>query len=153
MIEPEPLPLSAKTPSNGVRIRWRSLSDGFIVSFLITGPTLLASLVLRDQREPAWKGLIVVAAVGLLIGGGVAGRYRRRRSGALLQGAALGFLTSTIVLVANLVRVLMLGKGLSTHSVALWLGIELESVALGAVGALLGRWWYLRSRRSKPVAK
>jgi hypothetical protein len=143
-----PLP-SVNAPGKPARLRWHSLSDGFIVSFVLTGPTLLAALVLRDQREALWKALLVLAGLGILVGGAVAGRYRRRSRGALAQGATLGVLTVTVILVANLVRVLVASKGTSGATLGLWAGIEVGSLVIASVGALAGRSLYLRARKRK----
>jgi hypothetical protein len=149
----EPASPETSAPGKPARLRWRSLSDGFIVSFVIMGPTLLAGLVLRDQRQSAWKILLVLAGLGIFLGGAIAGRYRRRSTGALAQGVTLGVMTATAVLVANLVRVLVAGTSISGTTLVLWVGIEVGSVVIAAVGALVGRSLYLRSRKRKVLPK
>jgi hypothetical protein len=144
-----------RPPAPGVpaRLHWRSLSDGILVCFLTAAPALFAAFVLRDQREPVWIILLLIAAGGFLVGGAVAGRHRRLARGAMSQGAMCGLLAATVIVIANAVRTVMLGHGLSPRTLALWLGVEVAAVVVAAVGARIGRRLYLRSRRRKAVLK
>ena len=107
----------------------------------------MAALILRDQHQPAWKALLVLAALGFLAGGAVAGRHRRKRAGALWQGAVLGGLTVLVILVANAVRVGVVGDRVAFHTVGLWVGIGASSIVIASIGAVIGRNRYLHSRR------
>ena len=120
-----------------------------MVSLVICGPTLFASLILRDQHERSWPLLLVVAGMGFLLGGGVAGRHRRLRRGSIAQGVALGLMIATATLLANLVRTLVLAKGVTLSTAGLWVGVELGSVLLASSGALIGRRRFWRSRKRK----
>jgi H+/Cl- antiporter ClcA len=146
-MDAEQLASENRASGHPTRIRWRSLSDGLIVSFLITGPSLMAALIVRDQRDSVWRLLLIVAALGLFIGGAIGGRDRRTRAGALWQGAVVGALTSTVILVANVVRILVLAKGISVHTFGLWVGIEVGSVLVASCGAAYGRYRYRRRER------
>jgi hypothetical protein len=130
-------------------LHWRSLSDGLLVSLVICGPTLFASLILRDQHEQRWALPLLVAAVGFLVGGAIAGRHRRLRRGSMAQGVALGLMIATAILLANLVRTLVLAKGVTFSTASLWVAVEFGSVLLASIGALIGRRRFWRSRKRK----
>ena len=140
-------------PSMPARLHWRSLGDGIFVSLLISGPTLLASFILRDQREHVWPYLLVIAAGGFALGGAIAGRHRRAKRGAIYQGAFLGFLTSSVIVLSDVIRCLVLVKGFSGWTFGLWFGVEVGSVFFASVGALMGRSMYMRSRKRRSSAK
>jgi hypothetical protein len=116
---------------------------------VISGPTLFASLILHDQRDRGWYAPLLVTGIGFVVGGGIAGRYRRTPKGALYQGAAVGLLTATVIVFADIVRRLVLAKTLHGHTILGLVAIEAASVVASVVGALIGRSMYLRSRRRK----
>ena len=76
----------AVSPGTPVRLHWRSLSDGALVCFLITAPSLFAGFILRDQRMRVWVLMLPVAAAGFFLGGAIAGRHRRARGGSRGSG-------------------------------------------------------------------
>jgi hypothetical protein len=122
------------------------------VCFLIAGPALLASFILRDQRERSWVPLLVVGALGFLIGGAIAGRHRRTKRGAIEQGVGVAILTASVIVLADIIRCLVLGKGFSLSTLGLWIGVEVGSIILASIGGLIGRNRYLRSRMKKASA-
>jgi hypothetical protein len=140
---------STSAPGGSPRLRWSSLSDGLIIGFLLSGTTVFAALILRAQHEHAWKDLLLVAAVGFVVSGAVAGRHRRSRKGAMTQGCAVGFLLATAAILAAALRYLALGTSVSSNTWKVWVGIEVAAVIVSTLGALLGRRMYLRSRRRK----
>jgi hypothetical protein len=142
----QPLTPSA-SPGHPARLHWRSLSDGILICFLSAAPSLFAGFILRDQREEVWTLMLLVAAAGFLVGGAIAGRHRRAARGAIAQGVVCGFLTATVIVVANAMRTAVLGNGISTHTLVLWLGVEAGAVIIAAIGALIGRHRHLRARR------
>jgi hypothetical protein len=144
---------AAVSPGPPALLHWRSLGDGLLVGFLIAGPTLYASFVLRDQRERVWMPILVIAAVGLLVGGAIAGRHRRTPRGALTQGVVVGFVTATVIVIADIIRHAALGRGISSHTVGLWLGVEVGAVLIAGLGGLIGRIRYLRSRKKRAGLK
>ncbi len=139
-------PAGPGPPGPPTPLRWRSLGDGLLVSFLIAGPTLLAAFILRDQRLGGWIVLLPIAVAGVLVGGAIAGRHRRARRGAVRQGVVCGLLPATAIVLADGIRTSVLGQGLSTHTVALWVGVEVGSMVVAAIGALIGRRLLVRSR-------
>ncbi len=141
-----PISGSSRLPTN---LRWRSLSDGILVSFLVAGPSLLAAFILRDQRQKAWVALLGLAALGYLLGGAVAGRHRRAARGAVAQGVVCGLLTTTVIVIADVIRTAVLRHGISTHTLELWAGVEVGAMVVAAVGALIGRRLFIRSRVRK----
>jgi hypothetical protein len=138
-------------PGKPLLLHWRSLSDGLLVAFVIVAPSLFAGLVLRDQRVKSWSALLLITAVGLLIGGAIAGRHRRAGKGAITQGVAVGLLTTGLTLVASIIRTLVLNKGVTGKTVGLWLGVEVGAIIVAAIGGLIGRRLYLRSRQKKSL--
>jgi hypothetical protein len=138
-------------PGEAARLHWRSLSEGILVGYLTAAPVLFACFILRDQREGIWIVLLPIAGAGFLIGGAIAGRHRRLARGAMRQGEICGLLTATVIVVANAIRAVVLGHGISPLTVLLWLSVEGAAVFVAAVGARIGRRRYLRSRRRKAV--
>jgi hypothetical protein len=140
-------------PGTPALLHWRSLGDGLLVSFLIAAPSLYASFILRDQREGSLKPILLIAAVGLLVGGGIAGRHRRMPKGAATQGVVVGLLTASVIVIADIIRHAALGKGFSAHTVGLWLGVEVGALLIATLGGLMGRFRYLRSRKKRSGSK
>jgi hypothetical protein len=140
---------SSAHPGAPARLHWRSLSDGLLLSFVISGPTLFASLILHDQREHGWYAPLVLTEIGFVLGGAIAGRHRRTPRGAVYQGATVGFLTTTVIMFADVVRRLVLSKGVRLHTFEGLVAIWAVSIVVATVGALVGRWLYLRSKRRK----
>jgi ABC-type antimicrobial peptide transport system permease subunit len=84
-----------------------------------------------------------------VVAGGVAGRHRRTRKGALAQGCAVGLLLATAVITATALRYLVLGASVSASTGQVWIAAAVTAVIAAAAGGLLGRRAYLRSRRRK----
>jgi hypothetical protein len=149
MSDDQDLAIPAPAPGARLLLHWRSLSDGLLISFIISAPTLFAALVLRDQRSKHWYGFLALAAIGFLIGGVIAGRHRRALRGAAMQGIALGFFIATIVLLANLVRDLSLSHHITSRSLELWVGIEVGAMMVAIIGSVVGRRIYRSIRKKK----
>lgn len=99
------------------------------------------------------KPILLIAAVGLLVGGGIAGRHRRMPKGAATQGVVVGLLTASVIVIADIIRHAALGKGFSAHTVGLWLGVEVGALLIATLGGLMGRFRYLRSRKKRSGSK
>lgn len=130
-------------------LHWRSLSDGLLVAFIVAGPSMLAVVDLRGRAGRAWLLPAVIAGVGLLVGGGIAGRHRRLSSGAVAQGAATGLPVSVTLVLADLLYRLVVGQPIKASVGGYWLAGIVGAVVLSVVGGLIGRWLFLRSVRRR----
>jgi hypothetical protein len=128
-------------------IHWHSLSDAILFTLVIAGPTMLWEEVWRgqpmiDQQSNLWMVPAVIVTATYFAGGAIAGRHRRRPWGAMVQGMALAIPTSVILVIVDLARRLVLGKGLPLGVVGLWLAAIAGTVVIAVLGALFGRWLY-----------
>jgi uncharacterized membrane protein len=151
------LPRTEGTPSDsrplGRRrtIHWHSLGDAMVLTLLVAGPTMLWEEVgqgrpMIDQPGSLWLVPAAIVSVTYFVGGAIAGRHRRRPRGALIQGVALAVSTSSIFVVVDVVRRVMLGNNQSVAVAELWLGAMGATVVVAGLGALSGRWLYIRRR-------
>ena len=141
-------------PGGSQLVHWRSLSDAILFTLIVVGPTMLWEEMWRgqpmiDQRGDLWVAPAVIAGLAYFIGGSIAGRHRRRRSGAVIQGIALAVPTSIVLIIADIGRRIVLSKGLSLTVVGLWFGAIISTILIATLGALFGRWAYLRSRKRR----
>jgi multisubunit Na+/H+ antiporter MnhB subunit len=102
-----------------------------------------------DQSGDLWLAPAAIAAAAYFIGGAIAGRHRRRPTGALIQGVALAVPTSIVLIIADFGRRLVLSKGLPLPVVGLWIAAIAATIVIASVGALFGRWAYVRSRKRR----
>jgi lysylphosphatidylglycerol synthetase-like protein (DUF2156 family) len=131
----------ARSPFN---LHWRSLSDGLIFALVIGGPCLLATEGLHDRVGKVWVVPLVIAALGFLVAGAIAGRHRRRPGGAALQGIAVALPVAVLLVLTDLLYRLISGRPIDGHVAALLVGAIVGAVLLAIVGALCGRGLYLR---------
>jgi len=141
-------------PGGSQLVHWRSLSDAILFTLIVVGPTMLWEEMWRgqpmiDQSGDLWVAPAVIAGLAYFIGGSIAGRHRRRPRGAVIQGIALAVPTSIVLIIADVGRRIVLSKGLSLTVVGLWLGAIVATIVIATLGALFGRWAYLRSRRRR----
>ena len=148
-------PESKRIPPGGSPlIHWRSLSDAILFTLIVVGPTMLWEEMWRgqpmiDQSGDLWVAPAVIAGLAYFVGGSIAGRHRRRPSGAVIQGVALAVPTSIVLIIADVGRRIVLSKGLSLQVVGLWFGAIVATIVIATLGALFGRWAYIRSRRRR----
>jgi hypothetical protein len=135
---------------------YRALSDAFLFTLIISGPVLLWEELWRgqpmiDQPGDLWLVPAVITVAAFFIGGAIAGRHRRRRTGALIQGVALAVPVSLLLIVADIGRRLDLHRPFTLPVAGLWLYALLGTVVISSLGALYGRRRYLkkRARRKK----
>jgi hypothetical protein len=130
-------------PPDGFR-HWQSLSDGFLVSFVIVGPTFLFEELWRgrpmiDQGGATWMIPAVIMGIGFFAGGRVAGRNRSSRRGAFSQGLVVAALTLILIFLADMIRRLILTEGLTWQVLAIWLACVFGALVVGGVGGVSGR--------------
>jgi hypothetical protein len=131
---------------------WRSLSDGFLVSLVVVGPTFLVEELWRgkpliDQGGIWWVIPGAIMAVGFFVGGVIAGRHRQHRKGAFNQGVLVAALTLSLLLVADVIRRLVLVNGLNLGVLKLWLASIAAALLVGGLGGLTGRRRTLMARK------
>ena len=102
-----------------------------------------------DQSGDLWVVPTLIVGFTYFVGGSIAGRHRRRPSGAVVQGVALAVPTSIVLIIADLGRRIVLTKGLSLTVVGLWFAAIATTIVIASLGALFGRWVYIRSRRRR----
>jgi len=143
-------------PGGRQALHYRALSDAYLFTLLISGPALLWEELWRgqpmiDQPGHLWVVPTIITVAAFFIGGTIAGRHRRRRTGALLQGVALALPVSLLLIIADVGRRLYLHRPFTLPVAGLWLYALLGTLVISAVGALYGRRRYLkkRARRKK----
>jgi hypothetical protein len=143
-------------PGAGQALHYRSLSDAYLFTLVISVPTLLWAELWRgqpmiDQPGHLWVVPMVITVAAFFIGGVIAGRHRRRRTGALVQAVALAVPVSLLLIVADVGRRLDLHRGFTLSVAGLWLYALVGTLAISSLGALYGRRKYLkkRARRKK----
>ncbi len=137
------------TARRASRLHWRSLSDGLLVALLVCGPALLATEGLRHRVGRTWLIPAVIGIIGMGVAGAVAGRHRRRPTGALLQGLAVGLPVSILLVLADVLYRLISNNPLSGRTAAAWVGAVAGAVVVACLGALVGRAVYLRRWRQR----
>jgi Na+-driven multidrug efflux pump len=120
------------------------LGDGFLVCLVIVGPTFLFEELWRgrpmiDQPGALWLLPAVLMGIGFFVGGRVAGRNRRARTGAFSQGILVAGLTLGLIFVADMIRRLVLAQPLTWGVVAIWLACAAAALLAGGIGGINGR--------------
>lgn len=143
-------------PGGHQALHYRSLSDAYLFTLVVSVPTLLWAEMWRgqpmiDQPGHLWLLPMVITVAAFFIGGAIAGRHRRRRTGALVQAIALAVPVSLLLIVADIGRRLDLHRGFTLPVAGLWLYSLVGTVAISGLGALYGRRRYVkkRARRKK----
>jgi uncharacterized membrane protein len=151
MARAERAPRDSLPPGRRRTIHWHSLSDAIVLTLVVAGPTMLWEEVgqgrpMIDQPGSLWLVPAAIVTVTYFLGGAIAGRHRRRPGGALIQSLALAVSTSSIFVVVDIVRRVMLGNNQSVAVAELWLTAMGATVVVAGIGALSGRWLYIRRR-------
>ncbi|HEX3794005.1 MAG TPA: hypothetical protein VHV57_05865 [Acidimicrobiales bacterium] len=123
---------------------WRSLSDGFLVSLIVVGPTFLVEEMwggkpLIDRSGAVWVIPAAIMALGFFAGGRVAGRHRRNAKGAFNQGVLVAALTMPLIFIADLVRRAVLSQSITVEVLAIWVGALAAATLVGGLGGISGR--------------
>jgi hypothetical protein len=149
-------PRDGFAPESAQRLHYRALSDAFLFTLVISGPVLLWEELWRgvpmiDQPGDLWLVPAVITVAAFFIGGAIAGRHRRRRTGALIQGVALAVPVSLLLIIADIGRRLDLHRPFTLPVAGLWLYALVGTVVISSLGSLYGRRRYLkkRARRKK----
>jgi hypothetical protein len=132
------------TQRTGSFRHWQSLSDGFLLSIIIVGPTFLFEELWRgrpmiDQGGAYWMIPAILMALGFFVGGRVAGRNRRSHGGAFTMGVVSAALTLILIFLADMVRRIILVQGLSWQVVAIWIACSFGALVTGGLGGMHGR--------------
>ncbi|HEX3461788.1 MAG TPA: hypothetical protein VHT49_12855, partial [Acidimicrobiales bacterium] len=95
----------SSAPGAGQLLHYRALSDAFLFTLVVSVPVLLWEELWRgqpmiDQPGHLWLVPAVITVAAFFIGGYIAGRHRRRRTGALLQAVALAVPVSLLLIIA-----------------------------------------------------
>ncbi|MGH9098339.1 MAG: hypothetical protein ACRDWB_13060 [Acidimicrobiales bacterium] len=145
-------------PGGHQALHYRSLSDAYLFTLIISVPVLLWAEMWRgqpmiDQPGHLWLVPTVITVGVFFIGGAIAGRHRRRRTGALVQAIALAVPVSLLLIIADIGRRLDLHRGFTLPVAGLWLYALVGTVIISSLGALYGRRRYLkkRARRKKRI--
>jgi hypothetical protein len=141
-------------PGAAQLLHYRALSDAFLFTLVISVPALLWEELWRgqpmiDQPGHLWLVPAVITIAAFFIGGYIAGRHRRRRTGALLQAVALAVPVSLLLIIADIGRRLDLHRGFTLPVAGLWLYALVGTVVISSLGALYGRRRYLKKRARK----
>lgn len=145
---------SGAPPGGRHAIHYRSLSDAILFTLTISGPMMLWESMWRgqpmiDQPGDLWIVPAVIVTAAFFVGGAIAGRHRRRSTGAIAQGIALAIPVSFLLIIADIGRRLYLNKGLPLPVAELWLYALVGTVVVASLGALFGRRLYLRKKKRK----
>jgi hypothetical protein len=136
--------LASDRPTRTPFRHWQSLSDGFLVSIVIVGPTFLFEELWRgrpmiDQGGATWLIPAVILGLGFFVGGRVAGRNRSSHGGAFTQGLIVAAVTLALIFLADMVRRMILSEGLSWQVMAIWAACSFGALMAGGLGGLHGR--------------
>ena len=137
------------------RLHLHALSNGLIVTLVVSGPVLLLeanwhNAPLTHQPDGAWVLALLAVAAAFFAGGALAGRHRRKVSGAVYQGLALAGLALGALLVGGAFRQLVLVEGFPTAMTDGWLVLAAALACVVAVGgSLFGRARYLRMKKRR----
>ena len=137
---------------------WRSLSDGFLVSLIIVGPSFLFEELWRgrpliDQSGALWVVPVVVMAIGFMVGGGVGGRHRRSNGGAFNQGALVAALTLALIFMADIIRRVVLHQDLTIKILGLWVASAAAAMLVSGLSGIYARRQRRRRRRQAQVER
>ena len=147
----EGTPSDSRPPGRRRTIHWHSLRDAVLLTLLVAGPTMWWEEVWRgrpmiDQPGSLWLVPAAIVTVTYFVSGVIAGRHRRRPGGALIQGVFLALSTSSIFVIVDVIRRVMVGKNQSVAVADLWLAAMGATVVVAGLGALSGRWLHIRRR-------
>jgi hypothetical protein len=123
---------------------WQSLSDGFLLSIVIVGPTFLFAELWRgkpliDRGPSLWLLPAFIMALGFFVGGIIAGRHRRTPKGAMNQGFLVAALVIALIFLADMIRRLVLQQSISWGVIGYWAGATAAALLVGGLGGLIGR--------------
>jgi hypothetical protein len=115
--------------------------QGILVALVVAVPPLMIEedwhgRPMLDQPGSFWIFPALVAALGLLLGGAVSGRRSMGAGRAGLLGAAIGLVTSAVLVAADLVRRAARHQSVPPAVAHLLVEAALVSILLGALGAL-----------------
>ena len=150
------LSITLRPPGKRTTIHWHSLGNGIAFTLLVAGPTMVSEELWRgrpmiDHQGAMWLVPTVIVMIMYFLGGATAGRRRRRPRGAVIQGVALAVSASSILVIVDIVRRVMLGNDQSIAVAELWLAALGGTIVSAVLGALFGRWLHIRKReRSSP---
>jgi hypothetical protein len=138
-------------PGGRQTLHYRSLSDAFLFTLAISVPALLWAEMWRgqpmiDQPGHLWLAPTAITVLAFFIGGFIAGRHRRRRTGALAQGIALAVPVSLLLIIADIGRRLDLHRGFTLPVAGLWLYALVGTIVISSLGSLYGRRKYQKKR-------
>ncbi|HWD53466.1 MAG TPA: hypothetical protein VG412_13780 [Acidimicrobiales bacterium] len=133
-------------------IHFRSLSDAYLFTFIISGPATLWESLWRgrpmiDQPGNLWIVPTVIVILTFLVGGAIAGRRRQRPMGAVIQALALSIPVATVLILIDVARRLIVNIPMFTPVIELWIDAFVGAIIIAVLGALGGRWLHLRRRR------
>lgn len=145
-------------PGGRQTLHYRSLSDAYLFTLVVSVPVLLWEEMWRgqpmiDQPGHLWVVPMLICMAAFFIGGAIAGRHRRRRTGALVQAIALAVPVSMLLIIADIGRRLDLHRGFTLPVAGLWLYALAGTVIISSLGALFGRRRYLKKRARRKKIK
>jgi hypothetical protein len=137
--------VATQTEETPQRPPWQPFVLGLVVSLAIVGPTFLSEETwhgapLIDRGGLLWLVPSVIMALGLFVGGTIAGYRRQGLNVALLQGLLIGALTIGLAFAGDLGRRHLLGQGLQFAVVEYWIGAVAAGIVVGALGGATGRY-------------
>jgi len=123
---------------------WQSLSDGFLVSIVVVGPTFLFSELWRgkpliDRGPSLWVPAALIMAAGFFAGGAIAGRHRSTAKGAFNQGILVAGLTLTLIFLADMIRRIVLGQDIYWGVLGYWVAATAAGLLLSGLAGVCGR--------------
>ena len=131
---------------------WRSLSDGFLVTLIIIGPTFLFEELWRgqpliDRGGFLWVIPAAIMGIGFFLGGMISGRHRRMTIDAFKQGLLVAALALPLLFIADLIRRFILGKGLPLNVLGIWAAAVAVVLLVSGLGGINGRRRALLARK------
>jgi hypothetical protein len=136
----------AKTDASGKSQfrHWHSLSNGFMVSLLIVGPSFLFEELWRgrpliDQPGKLWIVPGVIMAIGFFVGGSIGGRHRRHAGGAFNQGLVIAGLTLALIFMADMIRRGILHAPLNLTIIGVWCACAAGGLLVSGLGGVSAR--------------
>jgi hypothetical protein len=137
---------------------WQSLSDGFLVSLVVVGPTFLFEELWRgrpmiDQGGALWLIPALIMGIGFFAGGRVAGRNRRTHGGAFSLGVVVALMTLALIFLADMIRRAVLTQGLTWEVVEIWAACSFGALVVGGLGGINGRRGARLSKRRRQMER
>lgn len=147
------VPPAARPPGRSPLFHGRSLSNGLVIALAVSGPAVLVEASWRGTpfyRTAQGQATLLAVAVAFAAGGFVAGRHRRRVSGALNQAWGMSALAVACLVVAAVFRLAVLRIGMPhPRTVGLDAAGAVGVTVAACLGSLAGRAQYLRSRQKR----